>query len=162
MRIGVISDTHITGGTSRLPQQVLDEFKNVDMVLHAGDLVEMGTLEQLKSVCPQVKAVRGNMDSEEVKKALPEREVFCAGRFKIVLVHGWGAPANLVTQLEAAFKNDKPDIVVFGHSHSPFNQTVCGTLYFNPGSPTDKVFSSHNSYGIINIGDKIEARIIKL
>jgi len=162
MIIGIISDTHIPTAAGRLPQRVLDEFKKVDMVIHAGDMIDLSTLEQLKNTCGTLKAVRGNMDHEDVKSILPEREIIKVKDFKIVVVHGWGAPASLLAQLELTFKNERPDIVVFGHTHSPLNEKRGDTLYFNPGSPTDKVFSPYNSYGIIEISDKIEAKIIKL
>jgi putative phosphoesterase len=161
-KIGVISDTHIPMTAPGLPQAILEEFKTVDLIVHAGDLVSPRVLAELKSLCPRVKAVRGNMDSEELKNELPEREIFCVGSVKIALAHGWGAPANLVASLEAAFKKDKPDIIIFGHSHSPMSEFIGGILYFNPGSPTDKAFAPYNSYGIIEINDKIEARLVKL
>lgn len=162
MKIGVISDTHIPLAAKALPPAILEEFKKVDLVLHAGDLLSLKVLDDIRAVCPQVKAVRGNMDQQEVRDKLPEKEIFTAGDFKIILTHGWGPPANLIAQLDSAFKKEAPDIIVFGHSHAPVNQTLDGILFFNPGSPTDKVFSPYNSYGIIEIGDKIESRIIKL
>jgi len=61
-----------------------------------------------------------------------------------------------------SFKNDRVDLVIFGHSHKAFNEKRGDILYFNPGSPTDQIFSPFNSYGIIEINDKIEARIIKI
>ena len=162
MKIGVLSDTHIPSAASRLPQQALDEFKKMDLVIHAGDMIDLATLEQLKNTCKALKAVRGNMDHEEVKAVLAEREIFKVNNFKIVVVHGWGAPATLIQQLELTFRSERPDILIFGHTHSALNEKRGDTLFFNPGSPTDKVFSPYNSYGIIEITDKIEAKIIKL
>jgi hypothetical protein len=67
---------------------------------------------------------------------------------------------ELVAQI---FEKDKVDIIVFGHSHNPVNETRDGILYFNPGSPTDKMFSPYNSYGIIEINENsVEGKIIKL
>lgn len=162
MRIGVISDTHISGRAAGLPDAIVKEFRKVDMVIHAGDLVDLAVLEQLKSVCPNVKAVRGNMDSEEVKKILPQKEILKIGNYKVGIMHGYGAPGNLMNILSSAFKDDGADLIIFGHSHCAANEKKEGTLFFNPGSPTDKVFSSYNSYGIIEINDKIEAKIIKI
>ena len=162
MKIGVISDTHIPVKEKEVPKKILDEFKNVDMIIHAGDLVDLSVLSQLKAVCPDVRAVWGNMDPESVRNNLPDKLIFKGGNYKIAVMHGVGAPAGLVHVLTEAFKDEKPDIIIFGHSHEAFNEKIRGVLFFNPGSATDKVFFEYNSIGIIEINDKIEARIIKL
>ena len=162
MRIGVISDTHIPDKADAIPQKVLDEFKKVDMVIHAGDLVDLSVLEELKNVCKNVKAVWGNMDPQEARKVLSEKEILTVGKYKIGLMHGYGAPNRLVELLSEIFKNDAVDLIIFGHSHSPLNEKRGNTLFFNPGSLTDKIFAPYNSYGIIEINDTIKAEIIKL
>lgn len=162
MRIGVISDTHIPDRAICIPKEILEAFKGMDMVIHTGDFVELCVLEKLKSVCKNVKAVYGNMDHQEVKSKLHDKEIIKAGNFKIGITHGSGYPGRLIDVLGDIFKDDKVDIIVFGHSHSPVNEKRGNTLYFNPGSPTDKIFSPYNSYGILEINDKIEAKIIKI
>ena len=162
MRIGVISDTHIPDRAKGIPQKILDAFKDVDMVIHAGDLVSPEALEQLKSVCPDVRAVYGNMDPLEVRKILPEKEIIRVGKYSIGLMHGYGAPSSLIELMQKAFKDEHVDLIIFGHSHAPTNELVGNTLFFNPGSATDKIFFPYNSFGIIEVNDKIEARIIKL
>jgi putative phosphoesterase len=162
MRIIVISDTHINEPWDDLPVKLLAEAKNADMIVHAGDLVDLAVLEKLKKLCPNVKAVCGNMDSDVTKKKLPQKEIFSAGGFRIGLVHGYGAPDQIVERVCEAFAKDKPDLVIFGHSHQGLILKKDNVIYFNPGSLTDKIFASYNSFGIIEIGDKIEARIIKL
>ena len=162
MKIGVISDTHIPDKAEEIPHEILQAFKNVDMIIHAGDLVNIKVLEELKATCNNVKAVYGNMDDEKIKSALPQKIIFKAGKYSIGVTHGLGAPQNLLDNISQAFKNDRVDIIIFGHAHSPFNETKNGTLYFNPGSPTDKMFTPYNSYGIIEVNDKIHARIIKI
>jgi hypothetical protein len=162
MRIGVISDTHIPERSKEIPKKILEDFKHVDMVIHVGDLTELGVLESLKAVCPKVIAVRGNMDPPEVRKKLPEKEIIEAGKFRIGIMHGYGSPFSLEEHLSADFKNDKIDMIIFGHSHSACNEKKGGIYFFNPGSATDKIFSEYNSYGIIEIADTIEAKIIKL
>ena len=160
MRIGVISDTHIPRAASDVPKEVYDEFKNVDLILHAGDLVELAVLDKLKKLAP-VKAVYGNMDERKVRLNLPDKEVInINNKFKIGLTHGHGAPFNLIKTVGNEF--DKVDIIVFGHSHSPVNEVRGGTLFFNPGSPTDKIFASYNSFGILEVNEVIKGRIIKL
>ena len=162
MRIIVISDTHIPERAKGLPEKLLEAFKQADMIIHAGDFADLSILEEIRGTCKTVKAVAGNMDHDEVKECLPEKEIIEVGKFRIGVMHGWGAPANLLQLLEESFKNDKVDLVIFGHSHKAFNEKRGNTLYFNPGSPTDQIFSPFNSYGIIEINDKIEARIIKI
>ena len=162
MRIGVISDTHIPDRASEIPKEILEDFKKTDLIIHAGDLVDLSVLEKLKSVCKNVKAVWGNMDPYEVRKKLPEKEILEVGKYRIGVMHGYGSPAKLIEFLANAFKSDKVDLVVFGHAHASFNEKRGDILFFNPGSPTDRVFSPYNSYGIIEINDMIEAKIIKI
>jgi len=162
MRIGVISDTHIPDRAQELPPEVLEQLRHVDMVIHAGDLVDLSVLEKLRAVCGSVKAVWGNMDPPEVKKELAEKEILKIGRHKIGIMHGYGHPAKLIELLSSVFKNDGVDIIIFGHAHYSVNEKKGNVLFFNPGSLTDKVFAPYNSYGIIEINDKVEAKIIKL
>lgn len=162
LRIGVISDTHIPDRAKEIPKKIMDDFKNVDMIIHAGDLVDLAVLEKLKSVCSNVKAVWGNMDPDNLKKMLPEKEILKVGKHKIGVMHGYGAPDNLIAKLSAIFKGDGVDIIIFGHAHYSVNEKIDGVLFFNPGSATDKVFAAYNSYGIIEVNDKIEAQVFKL
>lgn len=160
MRIGVISDTHIPKAARDLPKAVYDDLVNVDLILHAGDFVEMDFLRKLQKIAP-VKAVYGNMDTREVREALPAKDIVKIGNFKIGLMHGYGPPSGLMKLAKSEF-NNAVDVVIFGHSHSPVNEKIGKTLFFNPGSPTDKVFASYNSYGILEIGDTIKGRIIRI
>jgi putative phosphoesterase len=160
MRILVLSDTHIPRAAHDLPKQVYDEIGLVDMILHAGDFAEKSVLEKL-SALRETRAVYGNMDSVKLKEVLSAKEVLQLGRFRIGLTHGYGAPAELMETVRGEFTS--VDAIVYGHSHSPVNTVKDGILYFNPGSPTDKIFASSNSYGILEITDRrIEGRIIKI
>ena len=161
MKIIVISDTH-QEGRAALPDKLIEAIKNSDMVIHSGDFVDLKVLETLKVLSKEVKAVWGNMDGEELRKVLPEKEIFKVGKYKIGIMHGSGAPSNLVSVLSEAFKNDNLDLIIFGHSHSAFNEKIGNTIFLNPGSPVDKIFAKYNSYGLIKINGKIEAEIVKL
>ena len=78
-------------------------------------------------------------------------------------MHGYGDPRNLIDMLKKEFSAQKPDIVIFGHSHTPMNKYIDGTLFFNPGSPTDTIFAPYKSYWIIEIqDDNINAKIYRL
>ena len=162
MKIGVIADTHIPERAKDLPQQILEAFKGVDMIIHAGDLVDLGVLTKLKTVCKNIKAVWGNMDPNEVRKKLPEKQVIKIGNFNIGIIHGYGPPDKLTDLVNELFKGDDVNLIIFGHSHYPINEKRGDILYFNPGSATDTIFAPYNSYGIIEINNKIEARIIRI
>ncbi|MFH0935475.1 MAG: metallophosphoesterase [Candidatus Omnitrophota bacterium] len=162
MKIGVISDTHIPERAKCLPRQLLEAFHGVDMIIHAGDLADLKVLDELKEICPNVKAVWGNMDPQEVRDKLPERELIKIGKHTIGLMHGYGAPNNLLECLKSSFKEDKVGLIIFGHSHRAMNELINGIIFFNPGSPVDKIFSDYTSYGIIEINDKIKAKIIRI
>jgi len=162
MEIGVISDTHIPEQAKDIPNKILEDFKNMDLVIHAGDLVELSILDKLRTACRDVRAVWGNMDPDETREKLSEKEIFEIANYKIGVMHGYGHPRNLIELMEKSFKNDKVDLIIFGHSHTALFEKRGDILYFNPGSPTDKIFSPYNSYGIIEISDKIEAKIIRI
>lgn len=161
MKIGVISDTHIPVNAKKLPQKVCDLFKKCDLIIHAGDIVEKPVIDELEKLA-ETRAVYGNMDSFYLKQNLPEKIVIDVAGKKIGVMHGRGA-ASKVPQLVKEEFPEKLDIVIFGHSHDAYNKKVGGTIYFNPGSATDRIFSKMRSCGIIEIiGDEITAEIIRI
>jgi putative phosphoesterase len=163
MKIYVISDTHIPERARTIPGKLLDDLKNADLILHAGDIADSKVLEILRGVCKEVKAVWGNMDPPELRKSIPEREIISIEGLRLGIAHGYGNPLKLIDTVSNIFKGERLDIIVFGHSHFPVNETRAGVLYFNPGSPTDKIFSVVNSYGILELKDKqIKAEIIRI
>lgn len=160
MKILVLSDTHIPRSSHDIPKEVYDAIEDVDMILHAGDFVEKDVLDKLKSLRPTT-AVYGNMDAGALHNILNQKEVVTVGNFKIGLIHGYGAPSDIIDTVKSEFKG--VDAIVFGHSHAPVNIMKDGILFFNPGSPTDKVFANTNSYGILEVTDKkIEGKIITI
>ena len=160
MRIVVISDTHMPRAAEDLPASVYEAIGKCDLILHAGDFVEIDILNNLRKLKP-TRAVRGNMDSQAIRGELQDKETIEIGKFKIGLIHGYGAPAGLVDTVASEFTG--VDAIIFGHTHSSINMTKDGVLFFNPGSPTDTVFAKTNSFGIIDIpDDAIKARIVKI
>jgi putative phosphoesterase len=79
MKIGVISDTHIPERAKSVPAKVLEAFQGLDMVIHAGDFVDIRVAESLRTVCPNLKGVSGNMDSEAIRTQFPEKETIAVG-----------------------------------------------------------------------------------
>ena len=158
MIIGVISDTH----SRNIPAAVIERFKSVDLIIHAGDICDLSTLKLLKKIAP-TKAVQGNMDESAVKKELLLKEIIICGDLKIGVTHGHiGESRETLKNVMTFFKDDKMDVVIFGHSHQARNERVGNTLYFNPGSPND-VTAKFFSYGLISIvAGKIKAEIVKI
>ena len=162
MRIGVVSDTHIPDRASGLPRNLCEGLAGVDMIINAGDLVEMEVLAALRQICPDVRGVAGNMDCAELRGQLPQKLLIKAGKFTIGVCHGCGAPQGLPEMMRRMFKKDPVDLIVFGHSHQPAVIKEGFPWLFNPGSPTDTVFAPYKSFGIIEIGDTMELYIVRL
>ncbi len=160
MRIGVLSDTHIPRACPNLPVEITEVFREVDLILHAGDFVEVKVLRDLEKLA-ETCAVYGNMDEPAIRRMLKEKLTIKAGGFTIGLIHGYGPPWNVMKCVENEFA-EKPDVIVFGHSHAPVNETRGGILFFNPGSPTDKIFAKYNSYGILTIAEGIKGEIVRI
>lgn len=150
MKIGVVSDTHIPVNSCELPPELISALKDCDLIVHAGDLVDLCVIEELQKIS-KVEAVSGNMDLPKAQAALEKKKILDVGGKKIGLMHGYGNPDGLISVLKKEFFDQKPDIIVFGHSHVPLNEVIDGALFFNPGSATDTVFAPYRSYGIINI-----------
>lgn len=150
-RILVLSDTHIPRVAHDLPKKVYDAIETVDLILHAGDFVEKDLLDKLMTL-KDTRAVYGNMDGQNLHHLLKQKEIIKIGGFRIGLIHGYGAPRDLVETVAAQFKD--VEAIVFGHSHAALNEMRSGVLFFNPGSPTDTIFASYNSFGILEVSDK--------
>ena len=133
MLIGLISDTHIPDRAKILPQNVIDAFKDVDLILHAGDLTSPRVIEELERIAP-VMAVQGNMDRANGIN-LPQAKTLEAEGLKIGVIHGEVYPRADTQQLVYLAKELDVDILVSGHSHQPKIEKTDGVLLINPGSP---------------------------
>lgn len=164
MRVLVISDTHIPTVAEKLPSIIEKEARNSDCCVHAGDFVSFSLFEEI-SQWTTLYAVCGNMDDSKLQARLPKKRILELEGIKLALTHGRGASLGLLDYISFQFLEEKEiiDIFVFGHSHMPLNEKRQGKIYFNPGSPTDKMFVSYNSYGILEIEDrKIEGRVVRI
>jgi hypothetical protein len=158
VKIGVISDTHLTSCDDRLTRLLKDHFRDADLILHAGDLVDLRVLDAF--VGKEVKAVCGNMDLPSVRQSLPKKLVLNVNNYKVGLIHGWGMPFGIERKLLKEIGN--VDCLVYGHTHRATNAVKDGVLFFNPGSATDTRFASRNSVGMLEIGEGIRGEIIEL
>jgi len=158
VKIGVISDTHIPSKARMIPEIVLNSFKGVDLIIHAGDIIQKKVLDILAQVAP-VQAVSGNIDPQPLRETLPDTLEMELEGFKIAVIHGHKVRGHLMNTLGLMFP--EADIIIFGHTHKPCNEIITGQLHFNPGSPTDKRWQKKHSFGIIELGDEIQAEIIE-
>jgi putative phosphoesterase len=164
MKILVISDTHIPITTADLPPQITEAAKKADLCLHAGDFVDYDVFQKLSRLI-KIYGVCGNMDDEKVRNELPSQKLLTVEDVTIALTHGGGAPDQLIYYVNDVFANSfaKIDLFIFGHSHRPIDTVIEGKIYFNPGSPTEKIFSPYNSYGELEIsGKNIKRKLVKI
>ena len=133
MLIGLISDTHIPDRARILPQNVIDAFSDVELILHAGDLTSPKVIDELEEIAP-VMAVQGNMDRANGID-LPKAKIVEVEGLKIGLIHGEVYPRADSDQLLYLAKELNVDILVSGHSHQPKIEQKEGILLLNPGSP---------------------------
>jgi putative phosphoesterase len=150
MKIAVLSDTH-AHSIDEIAPQIVAALEEADLIVHAGDFTAIGLYEDLKKL-GDVKAVRGNMDTREIREVLPEQEVFAINGKKVGVIHGWGGSAGLEDKIRQRFSD--VDIIIYGHTHKARNEYIGDVYFFNPGSARD-------SYGILEIGETIKGRIVK-
>ena len=133
MLIGLISDTHIPDRARVIPEKVLTSFKDVDLIIHAGDLTTTRVIDELEEIAPVI-AIQGNMDRVAGLK-LPNAKVIEAEGVKIGVVHGEVYPRGDTQQLLYLARQLGVNILVSGHSHQPKIEQVENVLLLNPGSP---------------------------
>ncbi|HEY6166735.1 MAG TPA: metallophosphoesterase family protein [Verrucomicrobiae bacterium] len=153
MKIGVISDTH-----GHFDPGIPGLFADVEHILHGGDVGHYSILTQLEQIAP-VTAVLGNND---FGFDLRETEVVALGGLKF-LIHHIVTPASPGEALRARLEREKPDVVVFGHTHKPFIGRVGRALFFNPGYAGRPRFNLERSVALIRIADgEITTEIVAL
>ena len=137
MRLLLISDTHLPKRAKALPEPLLAELPRADVVFHAGDWVDTATLDLLESRSARLVAVYGNNDGPELRARLPEVARAELGGLRFGVVHETGAAQGREARCAARFPD--LDVLVFGHSHIPWDTTAAtGLRLLNPGSPTDR------------------------
>lgn len=152
-RVGVLSDTHIPN-FKRLPEVLWQHFEGVELIIHAGDLSTLKVVAQLETIAPTV-AVQGNIEREDVVAKLPIKREIAVGHCRIGIVHILGDSAHYARNARREFPTAR--VVVFGHSHNPYNQEHDGQLLFNPGSATDRRRQPRCSIGLLTIDDEPES-----
>lgn len=137
MRLLLISDTHLPKRARDLPAEVWAEVDRADVVVHAGDWVEPPLLDQLEGRAKRLVACWGNNDGDELRRRLPERADVTLDGLRITVVHETGAAGGRDARMAKLYPDT--DVLVFGHSHIPWDTTAAtGLRLLNPGSPTDR------------------------
>ncbi|MFD8068755.1 metallophosphoesterase family protein [Streptomyces parvulus] len=137
MRLLLMSDTHLPKRAKELPAALMAEVPRADFVLHAGDWVDTATLDLLESRSRRLVAVYGNNDGPALRARLPEVAHADLGGLRFGVVHETGAAQGREARCAARFPG--LDVLVFGHSHIPWDTTAPGgPRLLNPGSPTDR------------------------
>jgi len=159
VRIAVLSDTHSPRYWKRCPETVAAALQGVDLILHAGDVCRVETLEELSTFAP-VRAVRGNNDGADIEAwGATETLELVLGGLKVAMLHDSGAATGRGRRLKRRFPG--ADLVVFGHSHVPWDEVHDAQRAFNPGSPTDRRRQPHGTMGelVVESGALVSARI---
>lgn len=159
MKIGVLSDTHIPNRAKALPAAVLEGFKGMDHIIHAGDISCIEVLRTLRKLAP-VTAVAGNGDPPKLRSLLGEKKILSVGGFNIGVVHGHGIKGKTAQRALQSFEPGEAHCIVFGHSHMPVCEYSGDILMLNPGSPTDKRTNRYFSFAILRIGRVIEPQLV--
>jgi putative phosphoesterase len=141
----MLADTHVPRRARDLPPQVWSAVDAADVVVHAGDWVDDSLLDRLAERARRLVGVWGNNDGPPLRDRLPEvARVELAG-LRLAVVHETGPAAGRERRCAAAFPD--ADVLVFGHSHIPWDTTAAtGLRLLNPGSPTDRRRQPHGTY----------------
>ena len=159
MRLLLISDTHVPKRARNLPERVWDEVARADVVLHAGDWVDVGLLDELQRRAARLVACWGNNDGPELRARLPERADVTLGGVRFTVTHETGAAAGRDARMARQYPDT--DVLVFGHSHIPWDSTAhTGLRLLNPGSPTDRRRQPHCTYMTATVERGVLAEVV--
>ncbi|MFQ3558495.1 metallophosphoesterase [Streptomyces gramineus] len=152
MRLLLTSDTHLPVRAKLLPDQLLAELPRADVVFHAGDWVDEATLDLFSRHSRRLVGVYGNNDGPGLRARLPEVARADLGGLRFGVVHETGPAQGREARCAARFP--ELDVLVFGHSHIPWDTTAAtGLRLLNPGSPTDRRRQPHCTYLTATVAD---------
>jgi putative phosphoesterase len=144
VRLLIVSDTHVPQRARAVPAEIWDAARRCDAIVHAGDWVELALLTAFREYAP-VLGVAGNNDGPDLHAELPEVARATLGGVRVAVVHNSGPTENRNVRCAAAYPDT--DVLVFGHSHIPWDTTAAtGLRLLNPGSPTDRRRQPHCTY----------------
>jgi putative phosphoesterase len=145
VRLVVIADTHVPMRARDLPAVVWAAVDGADVVVHAGDWVDVPLLDRLTARSRTLLGVYGNNDGPALRARLPEVARTVLDGLRVAVVHETGDAKGRERRCAAQFADC--DVLFFGHSHIPWDSTTEGGLrLLNPGSPTDRRRQPHATY----------------
>jgi uncharacterized protein len=152
VRALLLADTHWPRRARDLPAAVWAEVDRCDVVVHAGDWVDVGLLDALERRSRRLVACWGNNDGAALRARLPEVARVDLGGVRVAVVHETGPTSGRERRADERYGADT-DLLVFGHSHIPWDTTTPGGLrLLNPGSPTDRRRQPHATFMTARIG----------
>jgi putative phosphoesterase len=159
LRLLLLADTHVPKRARDLPAQVWDEVEQADLVVHAGDWVDVALLDALERRARRVLGCYGNNDGAPLRARLPEVARATVDGVRLAVVHETGASAGRERRMAAAFPDT--DVLVFGHSHIPWDTVApSGLRLLNPGSPTDRRRQPNATYLTAHVADGVLADVV--
>jgi hypothetical protein len=141
---------------------VAEHLRAADLILHAGDVCVAEVLDELAAYAP-VHVVCGNNDGPDVVAwGAPDTLDLDLDGLRVAMIHDSGQATGRAIRMRRRFPT--ADVVVFGHSHIPMDQTADGVRIFNPGSPTDRRRQPHGTLGVLHVADGqlVTAEIIEV
>ena len=151
MRVLLLADTHVPRRVRGLPDAVWREVGRADVVIHAGDWVVVELLDELERRAKRVLGVYGNNDGPLLRERLPEVATEVLGGVRVAVVHETGPGRGREERARARWPD--VDLLVFGHSHIPWDSSIDGMRLLNPGSPTDRRRQPYCSYLTLELED---------
>jgi uncharacterized protein len=159
MRLLLVADTHLPKRARELPTQVWAEVDAADVVVHAGDWVDVFLLDELEERASRLVGVHGNNDHGDLRRRLPEVAYADLGGVRMGVVHETGPAAGREERCSTRFPD--LDVLVFGHSHIPWDTTTStGLRLLNPGSPTDRRRQPFCTYMTTSIEDGVLTDVV--
>ncbi|WP_216693015.1 metallophosphoesterase family protein [Dietzia psychralcaliphila] len=154
MRLLLLADTHVPTRARELPSQLWDEVDRADVVVHAGDWMDLALLDALEERSTRLVACWGNNDGPAVRERLPEVARATLEGVRLAVVHETGPSAGRDARMAEAYPHT--DVLVFGHSHIPWDTTAPGGVrLLNPGSPTDRRRQPYCTYMTATAADGV-------
>jgi hypothetical protein len=147
VRLLVLADTHVPRRARDLPPEVWEQVDAADVVVHAGDWVDVALLDRLEERSRRLVGVHGNNDGAQLRARLPEVARTSIAGLDVAVVHETGDAARREARCDADPRFAGAGLLVFGHSHIPWDTTTPkGLRLLNPGSPTDRRRQPHCTY----------------